>query len=53
MFVAGTTFGSRRVSCEDFFMWVPIMRLNVQSSAQGWTYFGSLREVLSVEPDEL
>jgi hypothetical protein len=30
-----------------------IMRLNVQSSVLGWTYFGSVIDVLSVEPSEM
>ena len=37
----------------SFLRRVPIMRLNVQSSVLGWTYFGSVIDVLSVEPSEM
>lgn len=33
--------------------WVPITRVNVQSSDQQWTYSDSVMEVLSVEPSEM
>jgi hypothetical protein len=52
MFVDGKALGTRRVSCGVFPWWVQTMRLTIQSSVQDWTYSGSLREVLSVEPDE-
>ena len=54
MFVAGKTLGSRRVSCGGLHFPMGVnMSFSVQSSVQDWTYSGSLRDVLSVEPEKL